>query len=91
MVNIKGYEFKEIKLSDSYNRKALQFKNKIINNLKIFGLTEEDTNIPLEKIAMRKAQATASWYLWGEHLFYSYNGSSKFAENLGMEIGRAHV
>ena len=84
MVNIKGYEFKEIKLSDSYNRKALQFKNKIINNLKIFGLTEEDTNIPLEKIAMRKAQATASWYLWGEHLFYSYNGSSKFVENLGM-------
>lgn len=84
MVTIKGQEFKEIILRDSYSRRALQYKNKIIRFLKVFGLTEDDVEIPLEKIAMRKAQASASWYMWDQHLLYSYNGSAKFAENLGM-------
>ena len=84
MANIKGYYFKQIIVRDSYNRRALQYKNKIINYLKIFGLTEDDIDIPLEKITMRKAQASISWYMWEEHLFFSYNGSAKFVENLAM-------
>ena len=84
MANIKGYDFKQIIVRDSYNRRALQYKNKIINYLKIFGLTEDDIDIPLEKITMRKAQASASWYMWEEHLFFSYNGCVKFVENLAM-------
>ena len=39
---------------------------------------------PLETVAMRKAQASVSWYLDYRHLFFSYNGSSKFVENLAM-------
>jgi len=84
MVIIEGYEFKQIIVNDSYNRRALQYKNKIINNLKNFGLTEDDIEIPLETNAFKKTQASISWYLWDEHLFFSYNGSSKFVENLAM-------
>lgn len=84
MINIKGYDFKEITINNSYNRRALQLKNKIINNFKVFELTEDDIEIPLESIAMRKAQASISWWMWNEHLFYSYNRSSKFVENLAM-------
>jgi len=84
MVKIKGYEFKQITVRDSYNRRAVHYKNKIIGNLKVFGITEDDIHIPLESMAMRKAQAFVSWYLWNEHLFMSYNGSSKFVENLAM-------
>ena len=84
MVQIKGHEFKQITIRDSYNRRALKCKNNIINYLKVFGLTEDDIEIPLEKITMRKAQATAAWYMWDEHLFFSYNGAAKFVENLAM-------
>ncbi len=84
MVNIKGYELKEITIRDSYDRRAVQFKNKIISYLKVFDLTDDDIEIPLEKVSMKKAQASVSWYMWDEHLFYSYNGASKFVENLGM-------
>lgn len=84
MVMLKGVEFREIKLRDSYNRRALQSKNKIISAIKLFGLTEDDAEIKLENFAMRKAQATASWWMLREHLFFSYNGSDKFAENIAM-------
>jgi len=84
MVIIKGHDFKEITIRDSYNRRALKYKNNIINYLKDFGLTEDDIEIPLEGSALKKAQAFVAWYIWSEHLFFSYNGSSKFAENLAM-------
>jgi hypothetical protein len=84
MVKINGHEFKPIIVRDSYNRRALQYKNKIINNLKTFDLTEDDVDIHLERIAMRKAEASASWYMYDEHLFYSYNRSGKYVENLAM-------
>lgn len=84
MVRIKGYDFKEIKIRDSYNRRALQFKNKIINLLKNFGLNEDQVDIPLETNSLKKAQAQVSWYLWDHHLFYSYNNSGKYVENIAM-------
>ncbi|MFH2027654.1 MAG: J domain-containing protein [Nanoarchaeota archaeon] len=84
MVNIRGYEFKQITIRNSYNRRALQYKNKIINHLKVFGLNEDNVDIPMETVTMRKAQASVSWFMWNEHLFFSYNGSAKFVENLAM-------
>jgi len=60
MVNIKGYDFKQIAIYDSYNRRALQYKNKIIGYLKIFRLTEDDIDIPLERIAIQKTPASVS-------------------------------
>jgi hypothetical protein len=84
MITIQGTEFKQVTIRDSYDRRALQYKNKIISNLKNFGLIEDDIEVPLEKITFRKAQALASWYMYDQHLFFSYNGSQKFVENLAM-------
>jgi len=84
MTNIKGYEFKQIIVRDSYNRRAVQFKNKMVDCLKTAGVIEDDIDIPLEQLAMRKIQASISWYMWRKHLFFSYNGSSKFVENVAM-------
>lgn len=84
MVKIKGYEFKQITTKDSYNRRALQYYNNIIKIFKIVGLTEDDFNIPFEGNAMKKVQASVSWYMWEQHLFFSYNGSNKFVDNLAM-------
>ena len=84
MVNIKGHDFRQITVRDSYDRRALQYKNKIISHLKMFGLTEDDVDVPLENVTAKKALASASWYIWEHHLLFSYNGSPKFVENLAM-------
>lgn len=84
MVNIKGQDFKEIAVRDAYNRRALHFKNEIMTSLKTLGIIDDDIEVPLESLAMRKAPASVSWYVWDRHLFFSYHCSSKFAENLGM-------
>ena len=84
MMILRGCEFREIVVRDSYNRKALQYKNKIINHLKAFGIIDDDIEIPLESVTFKKAQACASWYMDDHHLFFSYNGAPKFVENLAM-------
>lgn len=82
LVKIKGHEFNVITVKNSFNRKALQFKNKIITTLRAVGLTEDDVEINHEPVAMRKSQAIASWYLDGYYLHYSYQLANNYAENL---------
>jgi hypothetical protein len=84
MVTIKGHDFVKIMVSDSYNRRSLQYRNRILDDLKRFNLTEDDIDIPMEMVAMRKAQASVTWYMWHQHLFFSYNSSAKFVDNLAM-------
>ena len=81
-LKIKGHEFNGFIVRGSPTRRAVQFKNNIIDTLRKIGLTEDDADISEEPLAMKKAPASASWYLDGHHLFYSYNGASKFVENL---------
>ena len=81
-LKIKGHEFNGFIVKDSSTRRAVQFKNNIIDSLRKIGLTEDDVDISEEALAMKKTPASASWYLDGHHLFYSYNGASKFVENL---------
>ncbi|MCK5107363.1 MAG: DnaJ domain-containing protein [Nanoarchaeota archaeon] len=82
MINIKGHDFRQITVRSSHTRRGQQYKNKIINSLKRFGLTSDDVDVPLEVIAMKRAQASASWYMFEEHLFFSYNKGTNFVENL---------
>lgn len=81
LVKIKGYEFNAINIRDSYTRRAQKFYNNIINNLKSVGIPEDDIIIDLEP-AIKKLPAKAKWYIDGYLLHYSYNGGTKYAENL---------
>lgn len=81
-VKIKGYEFNAISVKDSCNRRALQFKNNIITTLKRVGLTEDDVDIKLEALAMKKAPASATWYMLGKRLHYSCKTRDKYVDNL---------
>jgi len=82
MVKIKGHEIGPIIVKDASNRRALQFKNNIITVLRRIGVNENDINIPLESIAIKKAKASATWYLSGYRMHYSHNLQSKYVENL---------
>ena len=81
-LTVKGHEFSMFQVRDSYTRRAVQFKNNILESLRKIGLTEDDIEVPLEVFALKKAPASASWYINGHHLYYSYNLSLKFVENL---------
>lgn len=84
MVKFRGYEIKLIPIRDSYNRRALQLKNKIIEQLACFGLTEDDIDVHIEQVAMKKAPAFVTWYYDGRNQYCRFNGCNKFVENLYM-------
>ena len=81
-IKAKGHEFNDYRVRDSFNRRAVQFRNNIIISLGKIGLTEDDIEVDLEPSAMKKAPASAAWYIDGHHLYYSYSASNKFVENL---------
>lgn len=81
-LKIKGYEFNAFIAKDSFDRRAILFRNNILESLGKLGLTEDDIDIKMEVVAFKRAQASASWYIDGHHLYYSYNGAAKFVDNL---------
>jgi hypothetical protein len=82
MIRTRGYEFESVICKDSFNRRAVQYKNQIIQLLGKLGVKEDDTEIPLEKVAIKKAQATVSWYFNGHYMEYTYRTASRFVDNL---------
>ncbi len=81
-VVIKGKTYTPIAIKDSFSRRAVFYRNAILATLRKIGLTEDDSDIPLEAIAFKKAPAHASFYVAGRHVTVSYSHCSKFAENL---------
>ena len=82
MVIIKGHEIGTIIVKNAHNRRALQLKNNIIMLLKSIGFKENDIDVPIENIAIKKAKASATWYYSGHRMYYSHNMQSKFVDNL---------
>jgi hypothetical protein len=83
-LNIKGHEVQDIHIKDSYDRRALQLMNNIIKLLGTIGVSEDDMDISMKSVAMKKAPASVSWYFDDYHLHYSYSAANKFVENLAM-------
>ena len=81
-IELKGHEFEAVTIKDSFNRRAVQFKNNIIASIRRLGITVEDVYIDLEPNVIKKAPASVSWYLNKQHLHYSHNSRSKYIENL---------
>ncbi|HLC91196.1 MAG TPA: J domain-containing protein [Candidatus Nanoarchaeia archaeon] len=82
IISVKGYEFKAFNLKESSFRRVVQFRNDIINALSKLGLTEDDIDVPLETVAIKKAPASATWYMDGFRMYYDYKSANRFIENL---------
>ena len=81
-LKLKGHSIAILRVKDSFNRRALAFKNKILTTLRSIGLSEDDVEIDMEAASHKRLPASASWYLEGYHMHYSYNQGNNFAENL---------
>ncbi|MFA6460807.1 MAG: DnaJ domain-containing protein [Candidatus Woesearchaeota archaeon] len=79
---VKGLEFEALTIRDSFNRRAQQYKNNIIEILRKVGSTEDDVYLDLPANAIRKAPANVSFYIQGRHLFFSHNTRDRYVENL---------
>lgn len=79
---IKGHEITLPTIRDSYDRRAVQYGNSIIEVLRKIGLTEDDIDLTVEAPAFKNAPASVSWYLDGHHLYYNSKVAKKYVENL---------
>jgi len=82
MISIKGHEFNAIHVKDSFNRRALKFKNNIHASFRAIGLGEDEIEVELEPVAIKNLPASASWWMEGYHCHYSYQACTKYVENL---------
>ena len=81
-ITVRGHEFNELNLRDSYDRRALLFKNNIISILRKIGVGEDDVEVSLQRVARLKGDASVSWYFNDKHMHFSYRSYPKFIENL---------
>lgn len=81
-IRIKGHEFRVLLARDSYNRRALQYKNNIISTLNKIGVLADDIILDIEPLAIKKCQASVTWYNEGYRLYYSYKSQNRYVDNL---------
>ena len=82
MVIIKGHEIETVIFKNAHNRRAIQLKNNIVMLLRNIGVNENDIDVPVENVAIKKAKASATWYYCGHRMYYSHNMQNKFVDNL---------
>lgn len=80
-ITIKGHEFNAVLARDSYERRALMYKNSIISALRKIGIVSDDIIIDLEP-ALKHAPASATWYGDGYRMYYSYKSATRYIDNL---------
>ena len=81
-IKIKGHAVETVHIVDAFSRRAVQFENRIIAALRKVGVNSDDVHVELESFAAKNAPASASWYMDGHHMHYSYKSASKYVENL---------
>lgn len=80
-LSLKGYEFEDVIVKDSFNRRELAFANNIIRTLKQIGVDEDQIEVRHENLPLTKKPACVSWYHKERHHYYSYSGK-RFVDNL---------
>ncbi|MBI4153095.1 J domain-containing protein [Candidatus Woesearchaeota archaeon] len=82
LLTIKGHEFNATLARDSYSRRALQYKNNIIETLGTIGVASDDIDLEIEPVAIKNAPASVTWYADGYRLYYSYKAAQRYVDNL---------
>ena len=82
MVKIKGHEIDPVVAKNTFERRALQYKNKINASLRKLGVREDDVEVPLERFAIKDVPGSVTFWLGNHRLYYSYSRAKRFVDNL---------
>lgn len=81
-IKIKTQIYKINPTRDSFTRRAIQYTNLINEKLRRFGLGENDVDISEERLVIKRAPASISWWIEDSHCHFSYNKMTKYVDNL---------
>ena len=81
-LKVKGHFVNFIPTRASHNRKALQFKNKLINELIKLGTKRDDVEVEFNGFCGREDKACVTWYFDGHKLYYEVASQKSFVDNL---------
>ena len=82
VLQIKGHKVNFIPTKDNFNRRALQYKNKLINSLEKLGAKRDDVELELDGYCGREAKASVVWYFKGYRMYYEVSTQKKYVDNL---------
>jgi hypothetical protein len=82
IVRIKNHNISFIPTKDSFNRRALQYKNKLIKSLEKIGIKREDVELELDNNCGKREKAFVTWYFNGFKLYYEMSQKIRFVDNL---------
>jgi len=81
-IKIKSHTISVIHAKDSFNRRALQYKNRLITALGKIGVVRDDVEVEVEGHCGREDKATVTWYYKGHRMQYENASQKKFVDNL---------
>ncbi len=82
ILKIKGHSINYIPAKDSFNRRALQYKNNLIRALEKVGVQRDDIDLELDGYCGRDEKAHVIWYYKGNRLYYEVATQKKYVDNL---------
>lgn len=81
-IKIKGHDIKFIPAKDNFNRRALQYKNKLITSLGELGVKRDQVDLELDGYCGRDAKASVTWFFEGHRMYYEVATQSRYVDNL---------
>jgi hypothetical protein len=82
IIKIKGHSIPFIATKDSFNRRALQYKNRIISSLSQIGVQRDSVDLELEGYCGRDSKARVTWFFDGYRMYYEVGSQTKYVDNL---------
>jgi len=81
-IKVKGHFVDFLPTKSSQNRRALQFKNKIISSLEKIGTKKDDIEIEFNGFCGRTKKATITWFFNGHRMYYEIASKKSYVDNL---------
>ena len=82
VITIKSHDYNIFLTRDSFTRRAIQYANSIFEKFRKLGLTKDDVEVSEERVVIKRAPASVSWWINDQQCIFTYNKFNKFVDNL---------
>ena len=82
ILKIKGHSVAFTPTKDNFNRRALQYKNRLITAVEKLGAKRDDVILDMDGFCGREAKASVVWYFRGNRMYYEVASQKKYVDNL---------